>query len=52
MILNSPIHATALQKSAEEWEKKIPPQQCETLIASYRKRLIAVVALKGGTTSY
>ena len=35
----------------EEWAK-IPPQRCERLIASYRKRLIAVVAAEGGTTSY
>ena len=35
----------------EEWAN-IPPQQCERLIASYRKRLIAAVAAKGGTTSY
>ncbi len=35
----------------EEWDK-IHPQQCERLIASYRKCLIAVVAAKGGTTSY
>ncbi len=35
----------------EEWAK-IHPQRCERLIASYRKRLIAVVAAKGGTTSY
>ncbi len=35
----------------EEWAK-IPPQRCERLIASYRKRLIAVVAAKGDTTSY
>ncbi len=35
----------------EEWAK-IPPQRCERLIASYRKRLIAVVAANGGTTSY
>ncbi len=34
----------------EEWAK-IPPQRCERLIASYRKRWIAVAA-KGGTTSY
>ena len=34
----------------EKWAK-IPPQRCERLIASYRKRLIAVVAAKGGTTS-
>ncbi len=35
----------------EEWAK-IHPQRCERLIASYRKHLIAVVAAKGGTTSY
>ncbi len=35
----------------EEWAK-IPPQWRERLIASYRKCLIAVVATKGGTTSY
>ncbi len=35
----------------EEWDK-IHPQRCERLITSYRKRLIAVVAAKGGTTSY
>ncbi len=34
----------------EEWAK-IPAQWRERLIASYRKRLIAVTA-KGGTTSY
>ncbi len=39
------------QVCKEEWAK-FPPQQCERLIASYRKRLIAVVAAKGGTTSY
>jgi hypothetical protein len=33
------------------WDK-IPPQRCERLIGSYRKRLIAVVAAEGGTTSY
>ena len=35
----------------EEWAK-IAPQQCERLIVSYCKHLIAVVAAKGGTTSY
>ncbi len=33
----------------EEWAK-IPPQRCERLIASYHKRLIAVVAAKSDTT--
>ncbi len=35
----------------EEWAK-IPPQRYERLISSYSKRWIAVVAAKGGTTSY
>ncbi len=35
----------------EEWAK-IPPQRCERLIASFHKRLIAVIAAKSGTTSY
>lgn len=35
----------------EEWAK-ISPQRCERLIASYRKRLISVVAAEGGPTSY
>ncbi len=35
----------------EDWAK-IPPQRCERLIASYHKRLIAVVVAKSGTTSY
>ncbi len=35
----------------EQWDK-IAPQRGETLIASYREHLIAVVAAKGGTTSY
>ncbi len=35
----------------EEWAE-IPPQRCERLIDSFCKRLIVVVAAKGGTTSY
>lgn len=35
----------------EEWAK-IPSQRCERLIASYRKRFFAVIAAKGGSTSY
>lgn len=35
----------------KEWAK-IPLQLCERLIASYYKCLIAVLAAKGGTTSY
>ncbi len=56
--LKQSIHARKASNVAElkqfckeEWAK-IPPQRCEGLIASYRKRLIAVVAAKDGTTSY
>ncbi len=54
--LKQPIHAKKPSNVAElkqfckeEWAN-IPPQRCERLIASYRKRLIAVVTEKGGTT--
>ncbi len=47
-----PSNVTELKQFCKEEWAKIPPQQCERLIASYRKRLIAVVAAKGGTTSY
>lgn len=35
----------------EEWAR-IPPQRRESLITSYHKGLIAVIAAEGGTTSY
>ncbi len=43
--------AELLQFFQDEWAK-MPPQRCNRLFASYRKRLIAVVAAKGGPTSY
>ncbi len=58
MTLNSPSMlkkpsnvAELKQFCKEEWAKN-PPHRCERIIASYHKRLIAVVAAKGGTTSY
>ncbi len=57
MTLNSPFTlkpsnvAELKQFWKEEWDK-IHPLRYERLIASYCKRLIAVVAAKGGTTSY
>ncbi len=58
MDLKQPFHAWKPSNVAEfkqfckeEWDK-YPPQRCERLIASYRKRLIAVIAVKGGTASY
>ena len=35
----------------EEWSK-IPPDRCAGLIRNYRKRLVEVIAAKGGSTSY
>ncbi len=46
-----PSNVAELKQFCKEWVT-IPPQRCERLIASYRKRLIAVVTVKGGTTSY
>ncbi|KAK3533109.1 hypothetical protein QTP70_007310 [Hemibagrus guttatus] len=47
-----PSDVAELQQFCKDEWAKIPPQCCNRLIASYRKRLIAVVAAKGGTTSY
>ncbi len=55
MTLNShfmlkPSNVAELKQfCTEEWAK-IHPQRCERLIASYRKRIIAVVAGKGGSS--
>ncbi len=47
-----PSNVAELQQFCQDEWAKIPPQHCNRLIASYRKRLIAVVAPKGGPTSY
>ena len=39
------------QFCTEEWSK-IPPDHCAGLIYNYRKRLVEVIAAKGGSTSY
>ena len=39
------------QFCTEEWSK-IPPDRCAGLIYNYRKRLVEVIAAKGGSTSY
>ncbi len=49
---SKPSNVTELKQFCKEEWAKIPPQRCERLIARYHKRLIAVVAAKGGTTSY
>ncbi|KAK3556190.1 hypothetical protein QTP70_005587 [Hemibagrus guttatus] len=47
-----PSNVAKLQQFCKDEWAKIPPQRCNRLITSYRKRLIAVVAAKGGPTSY
>ncbi|KAK3506448.1 hypothetical protein QTP70_000579, partial [Hemibagrus guttatus] len=42
-----PSNVAELQQFCKDEWAKIPPQRCNTLIASYGKRLIAVVAAKG-----
>ena len=39
------------QFCTEEWSKT-PPDRCAGLIYNYRKRLVEVIAAKGGSTSY
>ncbi len=50
-MLENPQCGWIQQFCQDEWAK-IPPQRCNRLIASYRKRLMAVVAAKGGPTSF
>ncbi|KAK3535396.1 hypothetical protein QTP70_012260 [Hemibagrus guttatus] len=47
-----PSNVAELQQFCKDEWAKIPPQRCNRIIASYRKHLIAVVAAKGGPTSY
>uniref|UniRef100_A0A803KDU4 Transposase n=1 Tax=Xenopus tropicalis TaxID=8364 RepID=A0A803KDU4_XENTR len=47
-----PSNKAELQQFCKDEWAKIPPERCKRLVASYRKRLIAVIAAKGGPTSY
>jgi transposase len=48
----APRNLTELEQFClEEWAK-IPAERCERLVSSFRRRLLAVVAAKGGTTKY
>ncbi|KAK3556132.1 hypothetical protein QTP70_005614 [Hemibagrus guttatus] len=47
-----PSNVAELQQFCKDEWAKIPPQRCNRFIASYGKRLIPVVAAKGGLTSY
>ena len=47
-----PIHLAELERICrEEWEK-LPKYRCAKLIASYPRRLKAVIATKGASTKY
>uniref|UniRef100_A0A803JRB0 N-acetylgalactosaminidase, alpha- n=1 Tax=Xenopus tropicalis TaxID=8364 RepID=A0A803JRB0_XENTR len=47
-----PSNKAELQQFCKDEWAKIPPERCKGHVASYRKRLIAVIAAKGGPTSY
>ena len=56
--LKKAIHTRHLKNIAElkqfcteEWSR-ITPDRCARLICNYRKRLVEVIAAKGGSTSY
>ncbi|XP_067245512.1 uncharacterized protein [Chanodichthys erythropterus] len=51
-IMLKPSNVAELQQFCKDEWAKIPPQRCNRFITSYRKHLIAVVAAKGGPTSY
>jgi len=48
----SPSNLTELERICEEEWQKIPQSRCAKLVASYRKRLEAVIAAKGASTKY
>lgn len=47
-----PKNIATLKKFCEEEWSKITPDRCAGLICNYRKRLVEVIAAKGGSTSY
>uniref|UniRef100_A0A8C6KDX3 Transposase Tc1-like domain-containing protein n=1 Tax=Nothobranchius furzeri TaxID=105023 RepID=A0A8C6KDX3_NOTFU len=47
-----PSNKAELQQFCKDEWAKIPPERCKRLVASYHKRLIAVIAAKGGPASY
>jgi hypothetical protein len=52
MQRRSPSNLTELERfSREEWEK-LPKYRCATLVASYPRRLEAVISVKGASTKY
>uniref|UniRef100_A0A3B3R2T1 Tc1-like transposase DDE domain-containing protein n=1 Tax=Paramormyrops kingsleyae TaxID=1676925 RepID=A0A3B3R2T1_9TELE len=47
-----PKNIATLKQFCEEKWSKITPDRCAGLICNYRKRLVEVIAAKGGSTSY
>ena len=47
----SPSNLTKLERICREWEK-LHKYRCAKLVASYPKRLEAVIAVKGSSTKY
>ena len=48
----SPSNLTELERICREEWQKIPKSRCEKLVASYPRRLEAVIAAKGASTKY
>ena len=46
-----PKNIAELKQFCEEEWSKIPPDHCAGLIRNYRKRLVEIIAAKGGSTS-
>ena len=47
-----PKNLAELQQFCKEEWSKISPDRCARLVCNYRKRLVEVIAAKGGSTSY
>ena len=47
----SPFNLTELERICKEWEK-LPKYRCAKLVASYPRRLNAVIAAKGASTKH
>ncbi len=48
----SPFNLTELERICKEEWQKIPQSRCAKIVASYPKRLEAVIAAKGASTKY
>ena len=48
----SPSNLTELERISREERETLPKYRCEKLVASYPRRLKAVIAVKGASTKY